>query len=117
MRCTKQEALMILSRWFKERSPLLLNFVAAPATDGLRLRGRIALLEPDSLLFASRTASVQVRFDQATFEHEEEFLLGPDSRRELSGSVSCISLHLSVCQSHQMLNDAPQTQLSLTEAL
>jgi hypothetical protein len=108
---------MILARWFKERSPLLLNFVAASATDGHRLRGRTVLLEPDSLLFASRTASVQVRFDQATFEYEEEFLLGPASRRELSASVSCISLYLSVCQSHQMLNNAPQAQLSLTEAL
>jgi hypothetical protein len=109
---------MILGRWFEECSPLLLNFVAAPATDGLRLQVRIVLLEPDSLLFASRTASVQVRFDQATFEYEEEFLLGPASRRELSRSNSCIRLHLSVCQSHQMPNGAaPQAQLRLTEAL
>jgi len=118
MECTKQEALMVLATWFEECSPLLLNFKATPTTETIRLKGRIAQLETDSLLFSSRTASLSVVFDQATFEYEEGFLMGPAFRKEMSDPTCCIKLRLSLCQTQLAPNDAAtQSLLSLTKAL
>jgi hypothetical protein len=120
MICTKQEALMILGRWFEERSPVLLNFQATPATEVICLKGRITQLRTDSFLFTSPSASVTVPFEQATFEYEEKLLTDPPFRKEMSGPSSRLGLHLSLCRS-QLGQDGACSQLqsflSISEAL
>jgi hypothetical protein len=111
---------MILGRWFEERSPVLLNFQATPATEVICFKGRITQLRTDSLLFTSPIASVTVPFDQATFEYEEKLLMVPPFQKEMSGPSSCVGLHLSLCRS-QFVQDGASSQsqsfLSISEAL
>lgn len=113
---------MILGRWFEERSPVLLNFQATPVTEVICLKGRITQLRTDGFLFASPIASVTVPFDQATFEYEEELLMDPPFRKEMSGPSSRVGLHLSLslCRSQLGRDDASsqlQSFLSISEAL
>jgi hypothetical protein len=118
MICTKHEALMILGKWFEERSPVLLNFQATPATEVICLKGRITQLKTDSFLFTSPIASVTVPFDQATFEYEEKLLMDPPFRKEMSGPSSRVGLHLSLCRSQLKQDDASsqlQSFLSISE--
>ena len=70
MKCTKQEALMILGKWFDEGSPVRLNFRTTPATEVICLKGRITQLKTYSFLFTSPFANVTMPIEQATFEHE-----------------------------------------------
>ena len=120
MKCTKQEALMILGKWFEEGSAVRLNFQATPATEVICLKGRITQLKTDSFLFTSPIASVTVPIDQATFEYEEKLLMDPPFRKEMSGPSSCVGLHLSLCRS-QLGQDGASSQLqsfiSISEAL
>ena len=68
MKCTKQEALMILEKWFEDGSPVRLNFQATSATEVICLKGRITQLEngPFSLHVSENCNPVPI--DQATFE-------------------------------------------------
>jgi hypothetical protein len=118
MRCTKQETLLIHGRWFEERSPLLLTLATAPATDGIRLQRWIVLLETDDRSSQVEPRAFRCGLIRLHSSTKRNSLWGSLSRRELSGSNSCIRLDLSVCKSHQTPNGAaPQAQLSLIEAL
>ena len=120
MKCTKQEALMILGKWFEEGSPVRLNFQATSATEVICLKGRITQLKTDSFLFTSPIASVTVPIDQATFEYDEKLLMDPPLRKETSGPISRIGLHLSLCRSQSGQDHASsqlQSFLSISEAL
>ncbi len=120
MKCTKQEALMILGKWFEEQSLVLLNFQATPATEAISLKGRITQLRTDNFLFTSPIASVTVPFDQATFEYEEKLFMDSQCRKETSGPCLRVGLHSSLCPTQSGQDHAfsqLQSFLSISEAL
>ena len=88
MKCTKQEAMMILGKWFEEGSPVRLNFQATSATEVICLKGRINQLKTESFLFTSPIACVTVPIDQAAFEYDEKVSIDPPLRKETSGRIS-----------------------------
>ncbi len=111
---------MILGKWFEEGSPVRLNFQATSATEVICLKGRITQLKTDGFLFTGPIASVNVPIDQATFEYDEKLLIDPPLRKETSGPISRIGLHLSLCRSQSGQDQASsqlQSFLSISEAL
>ncbi len=120
MKCTKQEALMILEKWFEDGSPVRLNFQATSATEVICLKGRITQLKTDRFLFTCPLASVTVPIDQATFEYDEKLLMDPPLPKETSRPISRIGLHLSLCRNQSRQHHASsqlQSFLSISEAL
>jgi hypothetical protein len=120
MKCTKQEAMMILGKWFEEGSPVRLNFQATSATEVICLKERINQLKTESFFFTSPISSIPVPIDQFTFEYDEKLLIDPPLRKETSGAISRLGLHVSLWRSQSRQHHASsqlQSFLSISEAL
>ncbi len=71
MNCTNNEAELVLKRWYRNRSNLLLVFQASVNTEAVRMRGLISRVDADGFLFVSKSCSVSIPFDFTVFEYEE----------------------------------------------
>ena len=71
MKCTREEALLVLRGWYERNTPLLLDLQLNVGAESMVIRGYITRLAPDDLLFSGLTLSVTVCFSQAIFEYEE----------------------------------------------
>jgi hypothetical protein len=120
MNCTKEEAALVLAKWFANSSPLLLNLQAAPSPQVVCFRGCIFELAEDSFLFKGVACSISVPLKSATFEYEEV----PDSMsvadEQRLSAIPCLRLRLPLATSTQEKNDAATVAssiLSITEAV
>jgi len=92
MNFTKNEAALVLKRWYRNRSNLLLAFQASVNTEAVRMRGLISRVDTDSFLFVSKSCSVSIQFDFTMFEYEEgtkeELTQGETTRFLLSSPIA-----------------------------
>ncbi len=71
MNCTNNEAELVLKRWNRNRSNLLLVFQSCVNTETVRMRGLISRVDADGFLFGSKSCSVSIPFDFTVFEYEK----------------------------------------------
>jgi hypothetical protein len=71
MRCSKDEAVLILSKWLHDSADLILTLRVTAVDELIRLRGQISTLNPDGFLFAGLVGSIHVPFESATFDYSE----------------------------------------------
>ena len=69
--CTKHEALSILRGWHESNTPLLLKLQPVPGTEPFFIKGRVAHLVSNELIFGNPALSVTVDFSQVSFEYQE----------------------------------------------
>jgi hypothetical protein len=120
MTSMKQEALMILGKWFKQGRLTLLNFQVTPATEKICLQGRITQLRTGDSLFTSPIASETVPLNRATFDGEGKLTKTSPCRKKLPWPSSRVGLHLSLCRSElgqDGISWKRQSFLSISEAL
>jgi hypothetical protein len=120
MNCTRQEATLVLAKWFDDSSPLLLNLQSNPNPLVVCFKGRIFELATDSFLFKGTACSIAVPLKSATFEYEEvpDGLSQADEQR--LSAIPCLRLHLPLATSTQKRNEAgivASSILSITEAV
>jgi hypothetical protein len=120
MNCTKEEAALVLAKWFGDRSPLLLKLQSTSNPGGLCFRGGIRELSVDSFLFRGTACSIAVPLKSATFEYDEV----PDGKSvapmQRLSAVPCLRLRLPLATSTQGVNDAATVAssiLSITETV
>lgn len=71
MNCTKQEAHSIFTRWYEERTPLLLHLWLSSGLDPLCVRGWIGHLAIEDFRFVGLAMSLSVRFEDLDFDYDE----------------------------------------------
>ena len=71
MKCTREEALLVLGGWYERNTLLLLDLRLNVGANPMVIRGYITRLAPDDLLFSSLALTVAVCLSHATFEYEE----------------------------------------------
>jgi hypothetical protein len=71
MNCSRDEAILVLKKWFHEDANLFLTFQASDNAELVRLAGRILSLDGEKFIFISTACSVSVPFDCAMFQYEE----------------------------------------------
>ena len=71
MSYTNNEAELVLKRWHRNRSNLLLVFQASVNTEAVRIKGLISRVDADGFLFVGKSCSVAIPFDSTVFEYEE----------------------------------------------
>jgi hypothetical protein len=76
MRCSKDEAMLILSKWLHDSANLILTLRVTAIDELIRLRGQISTLNPDGFLFAGPVGSIHVPFKSATFDYGD---VAPDT--------------------------------------
>ena len=119
MKCSKDEALLILGKWRHDRSKLLLAFQPYAGTEVVRVRGRIARLDVDEFLFVSIACSVSVAFAAATIEYEESATNKTPHGQRQRCATCCLRLQLPTTNAEQARNAVTalaSTFISITEA-
>jgi hypothetical protein len=114
MKCTRQEALLILQRWHERNTPLLLNLQLA-GEESVLLNGRIARLASDDLLFSGLALSVTVCFNRAAFEYDE--VAKQEQNLVVPGTHCGVKLQLSLRMDTLSREDLiqPETTLCICE--
>jgi hypothetical protein len=116
MNCTKEEAALVLAKWFDDRSPLLLNLQSTSNPGVACFSGRISELAVDSFLFRGSACSIAVPLKSATFEYDEVPNDTSVAEMQRLSAVPCLRLRLPLAASTQGENDAASI-LSITEAV
>ena len=71
MRCSRDEAMLILGKWLHDSASLILTLRVTAIDEVIRLRGQISTLDLDGFLFAGPVGSIHVPFETATFDYGE----------------------------------------------
>lgn len=116
MNCTKEEAALVLAKWFDEGSPLLLNLQSNSNPGILCFSGSIYELAVDSFLFRGTACSIAVPLKSATFEYDEVPDGTSTADMQRLSAAPCLRLRLPLATSTQRKNDAASI-LSITETV
>jgi hypothetical protein len=119
MNCSRDEAILILKKWFHEGANLFLTLQASDNAELVRMAGRILSLDGDGLLFMSAACSVSVPFECAKFEYEQAVndakLQGQNPRRAVCSLR--LLLHSEKHPQTKSIATSSMSVLSLTQAI
>ena len=71
MRCSRNEAVLILSKWFHASANLIWPLWITAVEEVIHLRGQISTLDLDRFVLAGSVGSVQLPFETAIFDYGE----------------------------------------------
>jgi hypothetical protein len=119
MVCTKEEAILVLEKWFDERSSLLLNLQAPPRAELVCFKGRIVKLPDEGFLFTGDSCSISIPLKGATFEYDEIHSGQPLPGRRQSGATPRLRLHLPPAPARRKNDAVPgaSSVLSISESI
>lgn len=113
MNCTNNEAELVLKRWYRNRSNLLLVFRASVNTKAVRMRGLISRVGADGFLFVSKSCSVSIPFDFTVFEYEK----GHKGRNDAGGKTTRRLLSSLIAAAYRKAMAATSTAIALASTV